>query len=368
MKLNKAAKNYLKNKTAGYLSKDQSSGDLNKYLRLDLGENLLAKSKLLNKFPALDEDTLSYYSDPSNSKIKQKIAGLYGLSRKNVMIANSSNEIIDLLPRILIGKKNKVIIITPTFFRYIDSSLKAGGKLIRIGLKQEDKYCPTAEVIDKICKASIQYQASIIWICNPNNPTGEIYKLDDIEKIVKKSSGLVVVDEAFYEYCDLENKHSAINLINKYPNSLVLRTLSKAYGLAGLRLGYALSHPKTIAILENYQDTLLMTSGLIIKIAETAFKNRRYLKKTIKETRKQKILLYSEIAKLPNLEIGADTKTNVYILRHKNKDLFQELLKRNILSADFRKADGLQNLGYVRVTIGDKKKNRILLKALKEVA
>lgn len=368
MKLNKTAKNYLRNKTAGYLSKDQKNDDLDKYLRLDLGENLLTKCQLINKLSALKTEALSYYSDPSNSRIKQKIAGLYNVSDKNVMIGNSSNEIIDLLPRILIGKKNKVIIITPTFFRYIDSSLKAGGKLVRIGLKQEDQYCPTPKIIDDICEASIQYQASIIWICNPNNPTGEIYKLEDIEKIVKTSSGLVVVDEAFYEYCDLENKYSAINLTNKYSNLLILRTLSKAYGLAGLRLGYALSHPKTISILENYQDTLLMTSGLIVKIAETALENLHYLKKSIKETQKQKIWLYSEISKLPDLEIGADTKTNVYILRHKNKDLFQELLKQNILTADFRKADGLQNLGYVRVTIGDKKKNITLLKALKEVS
>lgn len=367
MKLNKVVKNYLRNKTAGYLSKDHCSDDLDKYLRLDLGENLLDKSQLLNKLHTLDEDTLVYYSDPSNSKIKQKVADLYGLSCKNIMIANSSNEIIDLLPRMVIGKKSKVIVITPTFFRYIDSSLKAGGKLIRIGLKQEDKYRPTPEIIDEVCKASIQYQASIIWICNPNNPTGEVYKLEDIEKIVKTSSGLVVVDEAFYEYCDLDNKYSASNLINKYPNLLVLRTLSKAYGLAGLRLGYALGHPETISILESYQDTLLMTSGLVVKLAAIALDNRDYLKTSITKTQKQKIWLYSEISKLSNLEIGADTKANVYILRHKNKDLYQELLKRNILTADFRKADGLQGLGYVRITIGDKDRNQLLLNALKEV-
>ncbi len=365
--MNKIVKNYLKNKTAGYLSKDQRSDDLHKYLRLDLGENLLAKCKLANKLQAIKQENLVYYSDPSNSKIKQQIAKLYGLSRGNIMIANSSNEIIDLLPRMLIGKKSKVIVITPTFFRYLDSSLKAGGKLIRISLKQEAKYYPTPEIIDEICKASTHYQASIIWICNPNNPTGEVYQLEDIEKIVNVSSGLVVVDEAFYEYYDLKNKDSAINLISKYPNLLVLRTLSKAYGLAGLRLGYALGHPKTISIIENYQDTLLMTSNLIIKLASLALSDRDYLKISIEETQKQKIWLYSEISKLSNLEIGADTKANVYILRHKNKDLYQELLKQNILTADFRKAEGLEGSGYVRITIGNQDKNQLLLNALKEL-
>lgn len=367
MKLNKLSENYLKNKTAGYLSKDQNSDNLKRYLRLDLGENLLANPQLLKKLQTLSREILAYYSDPSNSQIKRKIAKLYNLSSKNIAIANNSNEIIDVIPRMLISKKSKVIIITPTFFRYIDASLKAGGKIIKINLKKEDEYYPTSKIIEKICMASIQHQASIIWICNPNNPTGEIYQLKDIERIVKVSSGLVVVDEAFYEYYDQKNKNSAIKLVNKYPNLLILRTLSKAYGLAGLRFGYALGHPKIIDIIENYQDTLLMTSGFIVKLVEIILSNHGYLRKSIHETQKQKTFLYSEISKLTNLEIGADTKANIYLLRHKHKDIYQELFLRNILTADFRNAEGIKGLGYVRVTIGKKDENQLLLEALKEI-
>lgn len=367
MKLNEVVKNYLKNKTVGYLSKDQNSDDLDKYLRLDLGENLLAKCPIINSVKDINLNTLTYYSDPSNSKIKETISKLYGLTGNNVLIANSSNEIIDLLPRMVLDNKSKVLIVTPTFFRYIDASLKAGGEIVKVALKQTDHYIPTLEVIDEICKASTQHQAGIVWICNPNNPTGEVYQLKDIEKIVKASSGLVVVDEAFYEYYDLEDKESAINLINKYPNLLVIRTMSKAYGLAGLRLGYALGNVRTISLIESYQDTLLMTSNLIVKLASLVLSDREYLKQSIIETQKQKFWVYSEISKLSKLEIGANTKANVYILRHKNKDLYQELLKHNILTADFRKATGLEDMGYVRITIGDNEKNQQLIKALREV-
>lgn len=367
MKVNSIVKNYLKHRIAGYISKDQHSDDLAKFLRLDLGENLLVKNNFLNNLHTLSEDTFIHYSDPSNSKIKQIIAEVYGVSSKNIMIANSSNEIIDLLPRMIIDRNSKVITISPSFFRFDQSSLKTGASLIRISLKHEDRYVPNAKIIQKICETSRQYQAGIIWLSSPNNPTGEVYQLEDIEQITKLSPGLVIVDEAYHEFYDLENKYSAINLINKYSNLIVLRTLSKAYGLAGLRLGYALGYPETISIIEKYQDNLLMTSALIVKIAAMAFNNRDHLKTSIEEVHKQKMWLYSEISKLPNLEIGADTKTNIYILRHRSKDLYNELLRRNILTADFRTSDGLQNLGYVRITIGDHYKNRLLINALKEI-
>lgn len=368
MKLNKLTQEYLKNKTGGYLSKDQKHEDLNKYLRLDLGENLLAYSNIDNILKSIDENTLRHYADPSNTSIKNTIASLHGISPRNISIANSADDAIDFIPRIVLNKSDKSLIITPTFFRIINSSMQNGAKVKFINLSENDEFKPNSALIDKICMISRKTHINIIWICNPNNPTGEVYDLENIEKLAATASNsLIVVDEAFYELYDPNNIHSAIKLINKFNNIIVLRSLSKAYGLAGLRFGYILSHPNVIEKIESYRDTLLMTSALIVKIAEASLGDQQFLQNTAQETKVLKEALFKEIKELENLHIGASTKTNIFLLKHLQKNLHQELLTRNILTADFRNAKGIEEKGYVRITIADKMKNEKLLKALSEV-
>lgn len=367
MRLNKITKNYLKNKTSGYLSKNQKYDDLSQYLRLDLGENLLGSANITNRLRSIGKKVLSYYTDPSNTKIKKVIASLYNLSADNVIIASSSNEIIDFLPRMTTDKNSKSIITLPSFFRFSEASLLMQGKIMYLNLSAENGFKPDSALIDNIFNLANRNNVSIIWICNPNNPTGEVYKQEDVERIVKNSTSLVIVDEAFFEFYDPEHKKSAINLTYRYKNLIVLRTLSKAYGLAGLRFGYALAHPKTIEIIEKYRNTLLMTSGLIVNLAAAALMDQKFIQKTASETRRFRENSFREISKLKNLEIGSDSKTNIYLLRHRTKDLYEELLKRGIFTADFRKSEGIENMGFVRITVGDEEKNKKLLTCLKEI-
>lgn len=367
MKLNTITNKYLKIRISGYLSKDQKFDALSKYMRLDLGENLLGSVNVETALRAIDKKILAYYTDPSNSKIKKIIASLYNLSMNNVTIANNSNEIIDYLPRMTTDENSKSIVVIPSFYRFYEASLLMQGGVIYLELSKDNGFKPDSILIDNICNLAKKNNASLIWICNPNNPTGEIYKQEHIERIVKNSPSLVIVDEAFFEFYDPEHKKSAIKLIHKYENLIVLRTLSKAYGLAGLRFGYALAHPKTIEVIEKYRDTLLMTSGLIINLAGVALLDQTFIRKTALEIRRLKRDLFREISKLNNLEIGADTKTNIFLLKHKTKDLYKEFLKRRILTADFRNSKGIENMGYVRITIADEEKNKKLLTCLKEI-
>lgn len=367
MKLNTITSKYLKNKVSGYLSKDQNFDDLSKYLRLDLGENLLGNANVANALRFIDKAILSCYTDPSNSKIKRIIASLYNVSTHNITISNNSNEIIDFLPRMTTDESSKSIVVIPSFYRFYEASLLMQGKVIYLELSKDNRFKPDSMLIDKLCNLAKKNNAALIWICNPNNPTGDVYEQEYIERIVKNSPSLVIVDEAFFEFYDPEHKKSAIKFIHKYENLIVLRTLSKAYGLAGLRFGYALAHPKTIETIENYRNTMLMTSGLIVNLAMAALMDQAFIQKTALETRKLRENLFREISKLKNLELGADTKTNIYLLRHKTKDLYEELLKRNILTADFRKSKGIENMGYARITVSNEETNKKLLNALKEI-
>lgn len=367
MRLNNSTNNYLKQRVSGYVSKNQKAKNLKKYIRLDLGENLLGCSpKALNCLKNIKQNDLNYYTDPSGSEVKKAISHLFRLKKSNIVLSNSSNEIIEYLPKIIVNPGEKALIIAPTFFRFIESTLSAGGKLVCQPLSERENYQYGQKLIENIIKKVNKHNIKLIWLCNPNNPSGTVLTLEQIKQIIK-TKVFVILDEAFYELYDLGNKNSGIHLINRCQNMIVLRTLSKAYGLAGLRFGYALAHRKTVETIERCKNTLLMTSAVIQKIALSALKDQPWLKKAVSQTQKLRQEVFAYLRKQNNLHLAADSKTNIYLLKHKSKDIYEELKKRGILTADFRNAKGLEGKNYVRVTVGSKKNNQKLLSVLKEL-
>lgn len=369
MILNQLTRIYLNTKrVSGYVSKDQKVDSLSAYKRLDLGENLLGCSPMvLSYLKTLTSNDLRYYADPSGTKLKTTISRLYGIKNENVTLGNSSNELIDYLPKMVLELKDKVLVITPTFFRHIESSMAAGGSVVYLTLREEDGYCYTKALIAKIIDQIRRLHIKLVWICNPNNPTGTVLDIQHIEEIVKSTKALAVLDEAFYEYYDLANNNSGIRLIQKYQNLIVLRTLSKAYGLAGLRLGYALAHEKVIKKIEQYRNTLLMTSSLVQKIAVAALQDQKWLRQTVSKTKQLRGKLEEDLSKIPDLQLVPGSKANIYLLRHKQKNVYEELLRKGVLTADFRQSKGLENKNYVRVTVGNERENRKLLSILKTI-
>ena len=367
MRVNKQTKRYLRQKIVGYVSKDQKTSNLSRYMRLDLGENLLKCSKKVPQgLKNITQADLMLYADPSGQKIKETLAGLYNLYPSNFIIANSSNELIDYLSKIIINSGDKVLVITPTFFRFIESSLSTGGKIIYVSLDEKNNYEFDNKLAKTIIKKIRQLDIKLVWLCNPNNPTGTTMNLEDIKTIIEKNRVPVILDEAFYEYYDLENKESGISLIKENENLIILRTLSKAYGLAGLRFGYAIAHQKTIKTIESCRNTLLMTSGLAQKLAISALKDQKWLKDSVKKTRILRKEVFNEIKKLKNYSIS-NSRSNVYLLKHKSKDVYKELKKRGILTADFRQEEGLVGKNYVRITVGNKKENDLLVSNLRKI-
>lgn len=368
MQINTLTKNFLKKNVAGYVSKDQEASGLRSYLRLDLGENLLGCSpKVLAALRAIGPQDLRLYPDPSGAEIKRVISNLYKVSCAEIAIANSSNEIIDFLPKMILEKNDRAIVILPTFFRFIEATISAGGRISSIKLNEETGFKINDSISKMVLKKIENEGARLVWICNPNNPTGEIWPLEQIKAIASKTKAFVVVDEAFWEYYDPGNKKSAVTLVRKNPNILVLRTLSKAYGLAGLRFGYTIANKKTITIIEKYRNTLLMTSRLIQKLAKVAFSDQKFVRQTIKKTTQLRQNLFNQITQIDDLHLGAQSKTNVFLLRHRKKDLYQELLKRGVKTADFRDCLGLKGKGYVRITVGPQRINNFLVKTLHDL-
>ena len=167
---------------------------------------------------------------------------MFNISVSQIVLGNGSDEFIENIPRMILEKNDSSLVINPTFFRFSDSVKRAGGIIESINLKEEKSFDIDEDIADEIIQKANSKNIRLLWLCNPNNPTGNIIKKDLIVKILDSVSCPVVMDEVFFEFYDSLNKDSAIHLIKNYDNLIVVRSLSKANGLAGLRVGYAVAN------------------------------------------------------------------------------------------------------------------------------
>ncbi len=176
---------------------------------------------------------------PEYFDLEQKIAEYAGVKVNQVMITNGSDQGIDIIFRTFTEKGDKVIIPSPSFAMFYQCAQIFGNEIICPFYRKDDLSFPFEEVLD-----SIDERTKLIVICNPNNPTGTAVSITNIEKMAKKANGAIVyVDEAYFEF----SKITAVSLIKKYPNIIITRTFSKAFGLASLRIGYCLAEKEYIA-------------------------------------------------------------------------------------------------------------------------
>ncbi|MFA7686025.1 MAG: aminotransferase class I/II-fold pyridoxal phosphate-dependent enzyme, partial [Candidatus Gracilibacteria bacterium] len=193
----------------------------------------------------ISNQDISIYPEYTNGLISQ-IAKYCEVCEEQVMLTNGSDQGIDLIFRTFTEKGDKVVIPTPSFAMFYQCALIAENKIVK-PLYRKDCTFPLEEVLNEISA-----DVKLVVICNPNNPTGTLVSLSDIEKVLKKAlkfGAIVYIDEAYYEFSGI----TAAGLISKYPNLIITRTFSKAFALAGLRIGYVLG-----------QNNLLMEMRKII--------------------------------------------------------------------------------------------------------
>lgn len=174
---------------------------------------------------------------PEYGSLENDVAGFYGVKEEQAMVTNGSDQAIDVIIRTFAGKKDEVVIPTPSFAMFYQSA-KVEGADIKEVLYNEDLSFPTEGVLD-----SIDANTRVVIICNPNNPTGTPVKASDIKEIVEKAGdSLVFIDEAYYDF----NGQTSVDLIDDFENVVISRSFSKAFGLAALRAGCAISCEKNI--------------------------------------------------------------------------------------------------------------------------
>ena len=296
---------------------------------------------------------------PGNeAELKAAIGKHYNVKPEKVLIGNGSNELIEMsLKAMKYGKRNKVIISDPSFAFYAIASKIYGYESVKVPLVN-------MKVELGAVKDLIDGNTRVIFLNNPNNPTGTIFEDKEFEAFLKDLPPdiLVVVDEAYAEFVESKTFPDSFSYIDDYP-VVILRTFSKAYGLAGLRIGYGVGEESIISFLERTKQPFSVNMMAIIA-AKAALMDQKYLKKVLNNNRKGKRFLYTALKSLSIQFIPTEANYILMRIGPQAESITKRLFDEKILVRWM----GAYNLSeYIRVGIGTMDENKLFAEALKRI-
>ncbi len=333
--------------TPGEQPKDSS------VIKLNTNENPFPPSPMVSKFlKGLRPERLRLYPDPVGNEVRKAIAHNFGFKIENVIGGNGSDDILTIITRAFAGTGDTIACMEPSYSLYPVLAQIQGVKCRKIPLTE--KFALPKDLADQADGAKIMF------ICRPNAPTGNVFPKRIIEKFCRNFSGIVLIDEAYADFSD----DNCLDLIDRIPNVIVSRTLSKSYSLAGLRFGYALAIPEVIEGLMKVKDSYNV-DYLTQEIALAAISDRQYLYRVVEQVRYYRKELQNELKELGFSVVPS--QSNFIFASPPDRDgerYFNELRKKLILVRYF---PGEVTGKYVRITIGDEYENSKLIEATQEI-
>ena len=303
---------------------------------------------------------IDVYPDSESTRLRSNLKWFTGLNTSQILVGNGATEMIYNFCSAFVNKKTKVLIPCPTFSEYEKAAKFFGGKIIHF--KSLDFNNDLPKFLTKIPRKGI------IFFCNPNNPTGEVLSKKLMQQIVKtaeKKSTLVFVDETFIELVPNSNP-SIIKTIKSHENLFVLRSFTKSFGLAGLRIGYGLGNKKIIEVLQKIKIPWNV-NYIAQSAASAALCYSDFLDKSRQNIKKENLFLMNSLSKFQWLTCFQSSTNFILNKTQINSKLLQKkLLTKNILIRDCSTFCGL-NENYIRIAVKNRNQNKLLLQALGEI-
>ncbi len=298
--------------------------------------------------------TYNRYPDAENVQLKQKLAKLNKVDAANIFLGNGSDELIDLLMRIFCEPAKEVIMVfNPSFVMY-DIYAKMNNVAVEKLQLNSDFQLNKTEFADALTTT----KAKLLFLCSPNNPTGN--SIDDLEFYIQSFKGIVVVDEAYIEF---SSKESAVNLLQKYPNLIVLKTLSKAYGMAGLRIGVGISSSEIASFINRLKPPYNVSSESQ-RLALQQLQNEKEQAENIRIILSEKEKLKNGLAENKEVVKIYPSDANFFLIEFKDAEkVHQKLLQANIYTS--LRHPALKNC--LRISVGKPAENLKVLNLLSEI-
>jgi len=311
------------------------------------GSNYLLKDGL-----KIEDFQPNLYPDSDSKLLREKMSEYYKCKTENILAGNGSSELINMVINAYCEIGDKVTSFVPSFSMYQTYCDLCGAEYV--GIPCEDDF---SQNIDKLIIKSLEINSKIVILCTPNNPTGYVTSKENIIKLLNSvKNSIIIIDEAYVDFCE----NSIVDLINKYDNLIVMRTLSKAFGLAGLRVGAMLADKDLI----NYIWKVKVPYNINILSQYAAVKSLENLK-LVNQYRKEVALLRVELSNnLKKLNFTVyDSGSNFIFLKSPVDNLYEKLMDCGVLIRKFN----YNNDTYYRITVGTKEENEILLYEIKKI-
>lgn len=326
-------------------------------IKLASNENPIGPSPMAVKAIMDNISKLNRYPDGSSYYLKNKLSAVFGLPPEKILTGNGSNELIELIIRAFLLEGEEVIQPFPTFLVYEKIVNGAGGELISVPLK--NYLISLDDIIEAVTPGT-----KIIFINNPNNPTGTGISKEDMLSFLKEvpEEIIVVIDEAYIEFAS-DKVANGLEMLDKRERLIILRTFSKLYGLAGLRIGYGFSSGEIVDYINRIRQPF--NSNLLAQAAAlSALDDREFVLKTLELVSNGLKYLYSNLE-----EIGLDyipTETNFFLIKVPSggKNIYNLMLKEGVI---VRSMDSYGLEDYIRINVGLPEENERFIRSLKKV-
>jgi len=332
--------------------------EVSKIVKLNFNENLFVdRTRQIQLMKQLAEEIdLRMYPEDEEAKLREKLTEYMDVPADFLAISNAGDELIDRIIRLFIEKGDIAISPTPTFAIPRLCVNRQEGQYITVPLKADFQL----DVEGMLSQFS--EHTRLLYICSPNNPTANQMKADDIERLAKAFPGIVILDEAYGEFAD----YSFVPRIREFPNMVILRTFSKAFGLAMLRLGYAVANPELCRIIREKAPLPYPVSGFTIRMGIKMLENMDIMRTAVSRLVSERGKFINALNQIDGVEAFRSQADFILINTRKPADeVYTKLLKRGIMIKKWGKL--LQYDNCFRVTVGLPEMNTTLIEALKAI-
>ena len=361
--VNKYLRNFKPYKLASHKVWTVSPKERKDILKLDWNESTISPSPLVKeRLTKLvnDGDFFNLYPATSNQRLYELLSKYTGLPEENIQYFGSSDSLHEYIAKLFISVGDPVVVLWPSYDNFRLTVEVNGGRIYYFEYNKDFSFDGEAfkEFIDKM-------DASLVYICNPNNPTGYLHKKDFIESLlVQFPETMFLIDEAYFEFT--KNKETCAELVNKYENILISRTMSKAFGIANFRFGYLLASTKNIQYISTIRNPKNITT-FAQEAATAVLEDVDYMENYVKQVLAAKAYFLEEMKAFKDIQ-AYDSEGNFLVLRFTSYEekmkVFNFLIEKNIFVRGIDQSPIVHEC--LRISIGTKEQMDRVLKAFKE--
>ncbi|MBM7647988.1 histidinol-phosphate aminotransferase [Bacillus ectoiniformans] len=330
--------------------------NLEKIVKLASNENPFGSSNRVKEFIQSFADSYAIYPDGYTTVLRTALSETLNVKENQLIFGNGSDEIIQIISRAMLENGKNTVMAAPTFPQYRHNAVVEGAEVREIPLVEG------AHDLEAMAEA-VDSQTAVVWLCSPNNPTGVYIKDQELKAFLDKmpEDVLVVLDEAYYEYVTADDYYNALEIIKEYPNVIVTRTFSKAYGLASFRVGYGFGSEEIIRLLEPVREPFNVNT-LAQGAAAAALSDQAFVD-TCRAENQKGLEQYYEFCEQESLSYYPSEGNFILIDFQCDSDqLFEYLMAKGYI---IRSGKALGFPTSVRVTVGSFEENQGIIEAMK---